>query len=442
MTDTLSAREALAAPRRNGHAPVLVAVGAADGLHSIRTAHAIAARDASPLVVLSVVEPPPVYAFESNRALLVPWVIERELDERRTTVQARLRSVGLAPIPRSEPSVDVRYGSAAETIAAAARDLHARLVVMGIGPRAPRQRLLAAGTPWEVCRHAGLPVLAVGDDARELARVAVVAIDFSPESVHAACAALPLVADGADVYLVHAWTRLDPVFPSAELARLNDAYAASLPEQFDRVRDALGRHLAVTLHTLALEGPPAELVLSVARAKGADLVVAGTHGRGMVERWLLGSTSSALLRGAATSVLLVPPPPATERFHLLRHLRGTSDVREPEQWDTELRQFVQRNQERRTRLEIDDPAFGAQVQESGLSLVGATYDPRARRVELMFGGHGSGDAHFTRTMGRVKRVAVSTGPRHVESALFIENDGGGTLLTFLEQPAAAPSADT
>jgi nucleotide-binding universal stress UspA family protein len=441
MMDTPHAREELAAARRNGHAPVLVAVGRAEGLHTIRTAHAIAARDASPLVVLSVVEPPPVYAFESNRALLVPWVIEQQLEERRASVHARLRSVGLAPISRSEPSVDVRYGGAAETIATAARDLRARLIVMGIGPRAPRQRLLAAGTPWEACRLAGIPVLAVGDDARELARVAVVAIDFSPESVHAASAALPLLADGADVYLVHAWTRLDPVFPSAELVRLNDSYAASLPEQFERVRDALGRHLAVKLHTLALEGPPAELVLSVARAKGADLVVAGTHGRGMVERWLLGSTSSALLRGAASSVLLVPPPPATARFHLLRHLRGTSAVREPEQWDGELRQFVQRNQDRRTRLEIDDPAFGAQVQESGLALVGATYDPRAHRVELMFGGRGSGDPHFTRTLGHVRSLAVSTGPRHVDSALFIENEGGGTLLTFLEQPAAASSAD-
>ena len=62
----------------------------------------------------------------------------------------------------------------------------------------------------------------------------LVATDFSPESIAAARAALPLLADGATLHLVHAWRRIATVFPSAELAQLNDRYAASLPEQFQR----------------------------------------------------------------------------------------------------------------------------------------------------------------------------------------------------------------
>jgi len=276
----------------------------------------------------------------------------------------------------------------------------------------------------------------VAEHTRELARVAVVATDFSSESIAAARDALPLLAEDATLHLVHAWTPVATAFPIAELARLNDQYAASLPEQFDRFRTALGRCEGLTVKTHALEGPPAALVLALARAEKADLIIAGTHGRGMVQRWLLGSTSSALLRAAECSVLLAPPPAVAERLALVRHMQGTSSLRVPEEWTRELEAFVRRNQERPTMLEIDDPSIGAQVQETGLALVGATYDSRDQRVALMFGGGAPGEVHFTRTLGNVRSLAVSSDARDVDRALFIESESGGTLLTFLEEPRA------
>ena len=238
---------------------------------------------------------------------------------------------------------------------------------------------------------------------------------------------------GAVVYLVHAWSRLEAAFPSVQLATLNETYAASLPERFTRVREALGDVERVSFEAVALEGKPAELVLSIARMKGADLIVAGTHGRGAMERWLLGSTSAALLHGAECSVLLAPQPPVAERTELVRHMSGTSTVRDPSEWDAELRAFVLRNRDRRTALEVDDPSIGAQVQESGLALVGATYDPRDRQLALMFGGASDG-VHLTRRLDHVQAVAVASDPRAVDHALRIESDGGSTLLTFVDEP--------
>jgi hypothetical protein len=121
-------------------------------------------------------------------------------------------------------------------------------------------------------------------------------------------------------------------------------------------------------------------------------------------------------------------------------MRGSAAVHEPEQWDAELRSFVRRNLDRRTRLEIDDPGLGARVLESGLSLVGATYDARARKIELMFASPTRREAHFTRTLGRVRSVAVTAGARDDDRALFIESDGGGTFLTFLDPPRAPRSS--
>lgn len=430
------------AARRAARRPVVIAVGATGGTQALRVGRSIATHWATDVVVASAVEPPPVYTFEANRATLLPWLLEQQLGERRESVHDRLHwSDGLTP-GAVEPRVEVRYGSSADVIADVARELDARLIVMGIGPHSLRHRLLSAGTAWATGRHAPRPVLAVADDAPELARVAVVAMDFSPESIYAAKAALPLLAEGAVVYLVHAWSRVEAAFPSVQLSTLNEAYAASLPERFALVRQALGHVDGITFESIVLEGPPAEMVLAAARAKQASLVIAGTHGRGAIERWLLGSTSSALLRGAEHSVLLAPQPPVAERMQLVRLMSGTSTVREPAEWNAELRAFVLRNHDRPTALEVDNPLIGAQVQETGLALVGATYDAHDHHLALMFGDGAAAGAHLTRSLDHVRMVAVTSGPRDVDRALYIESDGGGALLTFLDEPlSVAPSAN-
>jgi nucleotide-binding universal stress UspA family protein len=439
MSENDSELSERAARQRAARRTVLVAVGASGGVKTMHVGRTIAQRYATDMILTSVVEPPPLYTFESNRMLLLPWLIEQLLDERRISVHERLRTHGLVSSGAAEPRVEVRYGDAADTIADVARELDARLVVLGIGPHSLRHRLLSAGTAWTACRRAPCPILAVGEHAPELPRIAVIATDFSPESIHAAKIALTMLGDGAVVHLVHAWSRVEAVLPNAVLATFNERYAASLPEKFARMREALGQTDRVTIETLAVEGRPADLVLTVAHSMRADLVVAGTHGRGVVERWLLGSTSSALLRGAECSVLLAPPPPIAERMELVRQMSDTSSVREPAEWDAELRAFVQRNHDRPTALEIDDPKLGAQVQERGLTLVGASYDPHDRRVALMF-GDAKRRVHFTRNLARIRSVAVTSGP-HDDRALWIQSDDGATLVTFLEQLRGSSSSN-
>ena len=440
MSDALRDLSDRIATRHAAHRPILVAIGPTGGAQALHVAQARARRDTSPLVIASIVEPPPVYSFEPRNPLALPWIVDELIEERRASVHARLHWLGFPRDADSEPVVEVRYGETGAALAELARELDARLIVMGIGPHAVRHRLLSTGTVWATCRRTTRPVLAVAEHACEPAHVAVVATDFSPESIVAARDALPLLADDATLHLVHAWRPVATAFPIAELALLNDRYAASLPEQFRRFCSALGLRGQMIVETHALEGPPAGAVLALARAKQADLVVAGTHGRGRVERWLLGSTSSALLRAAECSVLLAPPPPVAERLALVRHMQGTSSLRVPAQWATELEAFVQRNHDRPTMLEIDDPTIGAQVQETGLALVGATYDSRDHRLALMFGGRAPGEGHFTRTLGDVRALAVSSDAHDVDRALFIESDGGGTLLTFLAEPRGMPAS--
>jgi hypothetical protein len=153
-----------------------------------------------------------------------------------------------------------------------------------------------------------------------------------------------------------------------------------------------------------------------------------------MERLLVGSVSSALLRGAPCSVFVAPEPPSAEGARLQRHMTGTSSLRAPEEWAEELDAFWRRNRSRRTALEIDDPSLGAQVQETGYALIGASYDHHDRHVSLMFADPAHPEAHLTRTMSGVRSVAVSRGHGDADGALCIESDQGSSLLTFLDLP--------
>lgn len=414
---------------------VLVAVGADSGLSALKAARMMAVRESRPLVVLSVVEPPPLYSFDPETVMAVPWTIDEQLAARRKSVHDRLAQLGAPPFGLDEPEIIVQYGEPERLVGATARERRAHVIVMGTGPHTLANRILATETTLGTIRHSPCPVFAVAEDCSEAPRVVVVALDFSPASVHAARQALPLLSDGAVVHLVHVWRRHIPLMPTTQTDPLDDAYEHALPARFDRARATLGREHSLVFISTALEGDPATVLLQTAHKLHADLVVAGAQGHSFVERLLVGSVSTALLRGAPCSVLIAPEPSPAERTRLERHMTGTSTLRAPEEWAEELEAFSKRNRSRRTALEIDDVSLGSQVLESGYALLGATYDHRDRHVSLMFADPTHPEAHLTRTLGRVRSVAVSHGDRGEDGALCIESEQGSTLLTFLDQPA-------
>ncbi|MEX0939272.1 MAG: universal stress protein [Pirellulales bacterium] len=71
---------------------------------------------------------------------------------------------------------------------------------------------------------------------------------------------------------------------------------------------SLCRQLPPTFHRgepILAEGPPADRILETLESENADLVVVGAHGRGLLERLLVGSTSEKILAHANCSVLIV-----------------------------------------------------------------------------------------------------------------------------------------
>jgi nucleotide-binding universal stress UspA family protein len=149
------------------------------------------------------------------------------------------------------------------------------------------------------------PVLAVEPTLTALPRRLVMAVDFSPGSVYAARVGLSLAAPDATVYLVH-------VRPTVRMSdaraheRQDTAYGHALPAAFARLRERLAPNDATTVEMAVVSGHPGPALAEFAESVQADLVVAGTHGYGFIDRFLLGSVCTSLLRHAPCSVLGVP----------------------------------------------------------------------------------------------------------------------------------------
>lgn len=61
----------------------------------------------------------------------------------------------------------------------------------------------------------------------------------------------------------------------------------------------------VTPHTQIRVGRPAEQIIAAAEGWAADLIVTGHRGKGLFERWLLGSVSRLVITYAGCAVMVI-----------------------------------------------------------------------------------------------------------------------------------------
>jgi len=109
-----------------------------------------------------------------------------------------------------------------------------------------------------------------------------------------------------DPYPVSGWAVGGGWIPSQEeIEGFNKSQKEAASETLRTVKaeaDRLGVDIAL-VHVA--EARPSEAILQTAEARGADLIVMGSHGRRGVNRLLLGSQTAEVLAHAATPVLVV-----------------------------------------------------------------------------------------------------------------------------------------
>jgi nucleotide-binding universal stress UspA family protein len=273
---------------------------------AVRCAAALAtARGAEPTVITVVDPVPPLStALDPLAASAAAEVYLLEPREERLE-HVRRQLAGVSASAARWP-VELTHGTPAGLIAEAATRQQARLVIMGLRPHSALERVFRDETTLRVMRRATAPVLAVTPALKELPRRIAVGVDFSRASKRAAAAAIPLLADGGTLSLVHVQPRAD--FAARERTEgFGVIYVQGVAAAFERLQAELPVPPDVKVETVYLEGDPAEQLLAFAARSGAGLIAVGSQRHSPAGRMILGGVTTSLVRAAWCSLLVTPP---------------------------------------------------------------------------------------------------------------------------------------
>lgn len=399
--------------------PLIVAVDATTASDSaMRLAHTIAQQAGRSMIVLSVQIPAPITAPEMQMA--IPPSMEAE---RREALRAHVRDqMHRTGIDEAWP-VTVITGDPATCIVKVARENEASLVIMGLGEHGLLDRLIGSETVIRVLRLGSVPVLAVAPGFENLPRRVLATTDFTPSSIRAAALAADIMSSEGTLTLAHVISEeADP----ANWQATNAGFTGTLGRAFDLAIARIGFGTPERIERCVLGGDPVKALIRLGSATRPDLIVAGSHGHGFLTRLRLGSVSQKLVRTARCSVLVAPPE---EGMSYLDEVPAATTRFAAYEWSERLEEFTRRNVGRPATLEVVDPDIGAQVEEKGFPFVGAAFDPRDGRVQIMVGDFG-GDRHLTRNIAGVTAVQVLRDRKGRDMLLRVGHGRGQTLLTL------------
>jgi nucleotide-binding universal stress UspA family protein len=139
----------------------------------------------------------------------------------------------------------------------------------------------------------------------------LVPIDFSEASIEGLEAAADLAErTGAVLDVLHVWEE-PAALGTAAFAFISSAPDSHLRSAYERTGERLRRSISGTAGRVTLlpdleVGTPWRTICEVAKARGADLIVMGTHTRRGLAHALSSHVAEKVLRHAACPVLAVP----------------------------------------------------------------------------------------------------------------------------------------
>lgn len=210
-------------------------------------------------------------------------------------------------------NLEVTTGRASRVLAAAARRRGAGLITLGSRPRRGLDRI-GHDTARHLLRSENFQLLVAGGGGPTIRRVLA--------AVDASAVARPTIETAirwaelfhAELRILHAIEPL-PAWAGAGRAARHaedvDCHDRLLQLGVEPIAKAVGAECVVR------HGHPAPVIRREVSRWKADLVVVGSHGRGFVDRLLLGSTTERLLRATPALMLVIPAgKPADDQLNI------------------------------------------------------------------------------------------------------------------------------
>ena len=415
----------LASPPRRPAGPVLIACDGAPCCDALLAAARVAADSLGARIeVLGVCEPTPIAPAVGGGVFASP-----ELDAMRRGIMLDdvQRALSIASTGDPDWTVEVHLGSPPDVLAQEAERRGASLLVMGIGRHNPLDRLFGTETTLATLRRARVPVLAVGSGFTPTPRRAVIGLDFSPASVRATKLALRLVGDTGHLTLVHVRPRFD--HPSREWRAWDQEYGRTLAPLFADTVAQLAAPPGTVVDMMTVRGEPASALLACAQQVNADLIALGTQRYGVLDRLLLGSVATRVVRNSRIATLVAPAPLVAGPAGLAPEGARVESSEDPAAWPSMLNVFSRQNHGRVALLEVGPEATALQSVAADLAFDGASTEPASRRVRILL--ERSADAtHLSHEDAAVQRIAIVRDAAGLDLGLRLRHARGVTRLSF------------
>ena len=139
-------------------------------------------------------------------------------------------------------------------------------------------------------------------------RKILVALDGGPIAAHAIDVGIELGRSlKSDIAIVHVMSLPVPV--GGDIGVPPEEMTTLVQQEGRRLLDGVRQRLLLESSVLEFleSGDPAVEIVKAAKAWPADLIVIGSHGRGGLDRMLLGSVAESVMRHAPCPVLVVRP---------------------------------------------------------------------------------------------------------------------------------------
>ena len=279
---------------------ILVAsAGDASSLGAIRIASALARKENATVHALTVAT---LLSHSAPSPLQAAPPILTEEENQRVALETMRRQ--LATVPGTENwELHAATGRPPERIVAAAERWPASLLIIGLGKHGTMGRLFGSDAAVKIAQLSKVPVLAVPPDGVDLPACAAAAIDFTESSIAAAGLAARLLGPSGILTLVHASLLVEQ---DHEAGTLPDVYTTGATEKLETIRARLHDETKHRIHALVVHSDIVDGLLSFVEREQCDLLALGAHDRGFLDRILLGSVRTRVLRNAHCQVLVVP----------------------------------------------------------------------------------------------------------------------------------------